>query len=579
MTIEHSTIQVGEQHVVANWVLSLTAQLASLPTLATDIGKVAWVAGRGHYALAATDPNVWELLSPAVASMSFAEDTDTLTVTLTDGTAFQVTIPAGTDEAAVNALIATAISTHNMATDPHGDRGYTDTQITALSGTITTALAGKSDVGHTHVEGDVAGLTAALAGKAATVHSHVEGDITGLAASLAGKQPVDATLTALAALDGTVGVLVQTGVDAFAKRTITGTASEVTVTNGDGVAGNPTISLHTQAGLAAGTYGSASLVPVVTVNSKGIVTGVSTAAISVPTTFSDSTFRVYDNGDANKILAFEVSGIVVSPDATPTTKTITMPNANVNLGDLPSVATTNSNSNIGTRCSITGGRNNTVSGTDNSAVNTSYNTISGTGNTVLGGGGSGAGNTVAGTRCTLVNCKGVNTTGIVAVHYTNVDFAGHAYPNLKFPDSSKVEGLSAGSTVLKSSCALQAIINTAGVQVTAAVSGGTVTKPLAYKPSNGQGDDEWAVHLVTISLQGLNGSSGYGTFIRRVTVQTATVIDVQDVLTDVVAPLASYAIDFDITGSVPNRVLNVKITVNDATPSYVVLVSVESTYF
>lgn len=254
MTIEHSLIPQGEQHVVANWVTTTVAALANIAGIGfDDIGKQAWVQGRGHYTLVNSDPLTWELVAPAVASMSFVAETDTLTVTLTDGTAFQVTIPLGNDEAEVNALIATAISTHSMAADPHGDRGYTDAQIATASGAITAALLGKSNVGHTHVESEVGGLTAALAGKAAAVHNHVEGDITGLTATLAGKQPVDATLTALAALDGTVGVLVQTGVDAFAKRTITGTASEVTVTNGDGVAGNPTISLHTQAGLTAGT--------------------------------------------------------------------------------------------------------------------------------------------------------------------------------------------------------------------------------------------------------------------------------------------------------------------------------------
>ncbi|MER9950208.1 collagen-like protein [Mesorhizobium sp. M0047] len=55
-------------------------------------------------------------------------------------------------------------------------------------------------------------------------------------------QPLDSTLTALAAYN-TNGILTQTAADTFVGRTLTGTAAELTVTNGNGVSGNPTISL------------------------------------------------------------------------------------------------------------------------------------------------------------------------------------------------------------------------------------------------------------------------------------------------------------------------------------------------
>lgn len=57
-------------------------------------------------------------------------------------------------------------------------------------------------------------------------------------------QAYDATLAALAAYN-TNGILTQTAADTFVGRTLAGTAAEITVTNGDGVAGAPTFSLPT----------------------------------------------------------------------------------------------------------------------------------------------------------------------------------------------------------------------------------------------------------------------------------------------------------------------------------------------
>lgn len=69
----------------------------------------------------------------------------------------------------------------------------------------------------------------------------VSGDIPDLSGTY---QPLDATLTSLAAYN-TNGLVTQTAADTFTGRTITGTANQVLVANGNGVSGNPTLTLPT----------------------------------------------------------------------------------------------------------------------------------------------------------------------------------------------------------------------------------------------------------------------------------------------------------------------------------------------
>jgi hypothetical protein len=73
---------------------------------------------------------------------------------------------------------------------------------------------------------------------------YLSGVTSAVQTQLNGKQTTDATLTSLAAYN-TNGLLVQTAADTFVGRSLAATANRTSVTNGDGVAGNPTVDVDT----------------------------------------------------------------------------------------------------------------------------------------------------------------------------------------------------------------------------------------------------------------------------------------------------------------------------------------------
>jgi hypothetical protein len=121
-----------------------------------------------------------------------------------------------------------------------------------------------------------------------------------------------------------------------------GSGTVTSIDTGTGLSGGPitnigTISLANTA-VSAGSYGDATNVGTFIVDAQGRITSAGNAAITIPTTFSDSAFRVQDNSDATKQLAFEVSGVT-----TGTTRTMTVPNVNgtlVTTGDTATVTNT-----------------------------------------------------------------------------------------------------------------------------------------------------------------------------------------------------------------------------------------------
>lgn len=89
-------------------------------------------------------------------------------------------------------------------------------------------------------------------------------------------------LQGLSALAAT-GVLARTSAGVYAARTIGGTASNIVVTNGDGVSGNPTINLAT-VGAGGTSVGSSTSVPVLSYDTFGRVTAAVNTSIAFPVT-------------------------------------------------------------------------------------------------------------------------------------------------------------------------------------------------------------------------------------------------------------------------------------------------------
>ncbi len=157
----------------------------------------------------------------------------------------------GVDLATMNAAINAAIAAHEGAVNPHPVY-LTQAEANLLYdaiGAAAAAVAAHEAAGNPHPqyltsfsESDPIFSASPASGISLLNIANWNTAFSWGDHASAGYQAGDATLTALAAYN-TNGILVQTAPDTFVGRTIVASGAGLTVTQGDGVAGNPTVAL------------------------------------------------------------------------------------------------------------------------------------------------------------------------------------------------------------------------------------------------------------------------------------------------------------------------------------------------
>lgn len=269
-------------------------------------------ANNGIYVVAA---GAW---SRAVDADIDSEVTGGLTVFVSEGTTLENTVWSLTtnDPITVGVTSLAFTQTGGGTTTYLGGNGLVLTgntfDVVTAETTRIAVTANAIDLGTPTIAGSGAGSNFTKV----SVDTYGRISSTGTAtASDVGAQPADADLTALAALAST-GIVVRTAANTYALRSLaTASSARITVADGDGVAGNPTVDLATV------TIGSTGTFYKLTADSYGRVTNlqavsagdITTALAYTPTNPTDFVWNEAVSGTVNGInTAFTLAGTPLS---------------------------------------------------------------------------------------------------------------------------------------------------------------------------------------------------------------------------------------------------------------------------
>jgi hypothetical protein len=296
VTLGHNTLLQAER------VLSGGANIAI-----TDTGA------EGQAVVSINDPELNALALVASAADKVPYFTATGAADVTSFTPYARTLVDDVDAPTARATLGLTLGTQAQAWD---------TDLDALAGIATNGLLARTGSGTATTRSIVqpaAGITVS------------NGD--GVSAN-----PTFALSNDLGALEAlaSTGIAARTATDTWAQRTVTGTANEVTLTNGDGVAGNPTVSLPTALTFTGKTVTGGTLAPTtLTINGNTVAATAGTATVTIPnttdtlvgraTTDTLTGVKTFNNGKLS--LAGSTSGSTLLNASATASGTLTLPAA------------------------------------------------------------------------------------------------------------------------------------------------------------------------------------------------------------------------------------------------------------